>query len=75
MVKDLVTIGFGLNLFGPAPLTWDQEETVRYDIYGTVKENRTNNHIDYYDIKPVMINVSVGFRLKAFSGARQVQDW
>ena len=38
-------------------------------------ELSANDTIDYYDIKPVMINVSVGFRLKAFSGARQVQDW
>lgn len=75
MVKDLVTIGFGFNLIGAAPLVWDEEETVRYDIYGTVKEIQNSYHVDYHDIQPLLVTVSVGLRLKAFSGARHVQDW
>jgi len=75
IVKDLVTVGFDFNLIGAAPLAWDEEETVRYDIYGTVNEIQNTYHVDYYPIRPMLVTVSVGLRLKAFSGARHVQDW
>lgn len=75
IVGNLVTIGFDFNLFGAAPLSWDEEETVRYDVYGNVKEINSTNHFDYYNIYPAMVTVSLGLRLKVFNGARTVQDW
>ena len=75
LVKKKVSIGASFYMMGKAPLSWDQEETVRYNIAGEIKENTNTNHVDYFTINPTLVLVSIGFRLQAFSGARHVQDW
>lgn len=75
LIKKMVSVGASFNMLGNAPLSWEQEEITRYSIYGEMRENRNQTHIDYFSINPTLVAVTVGFRLKAFSGARHVQDW
>lgn len=75
LIKKTVSVGASFNMLGKGPLSWEQEEITRYSIYNNVRENHNTNQIDYFSINPTLVMVSVGFRFKAFSGARHVQDW
>ena len=75
MVKNTVTLGFNINLLGASPLVWDEQETVRYNIYGNIKELNNTTRVEYYDIKPVIVTISLGYRLKVANAQRHVQDW
>ena len=75
MVKNTVTLGFNINLLGASPLVWDEQETVRYNIYGNIKELNNTTRVEYYDIRPVMVTISLGYRLKVANAQRHVQDW
>ena len=74
-IKDIVSIGFSYNILGASPLIWDQTETVRYNVYGNLHVINNETHVDYYDLNPTLVLISLGVRLKAFSGSRRVQDW
>ena len=74
-IKDIVSIGFSYNILGASPLIWDQTETVRYNVYGNLHVIKNETHVDYYDLNPTLVLISLGVRLKAFSGSRRVQDW
>ena len=74
-IKDIVSIGFSYNILGASPLIWDQTETVRYNVYGNLHVINNETHVDYYDLNPTLVLISIGVRLKAFSGSRRVQDW
>ena len=75
LIKKMVSVGASFNMLGKGPLSWEQEEITRYSVYGDIRENRNSTQIDYFNINPTLVMVSVGFRFKAFSGARHVQDW
>lgn len=75
LVKEQVSLSAGFYRLGNAPLSWDEEEVVRYTVYGDLRENRTSRHIDYHGLNPTLLLVSLGFRLNPFQGARHVQDW
>ena len=74
-IKDIVSIGFSYNILGASPLIWNQTETVRYNVYGNLHVINNETHVDYYDLNPTLVLISLGVRLKAFSGSRRVQDW
>ena len=75
LINKMVSVGASFNMLGRAPLSWEQDELTRYSIYTEVRENHNTNQIDYFSFNPTLVAVTVGFRLKAFSGARHVQDW
>lgn len=75
LIKKKVSIGASFNILGQAPLSWNQEETVRYNIAGEINQITTSNHVDYFNINPTLLLVSIGYRFQLFSGARHVQDW
>lgn len=72
--KKKVTLGASFNMLGASPLTWDRNTTIRYSVYGEIVENTTTQHVDYTELKPVMVMVQLGFRLTPFK-TRTVQDW
>ena len=75
LIKKIVSVGASFCMLGDGPLAWDQEEIARYSIYGQPHENRNQIHQDYFSINPTLVSVTLGIRLKVFSGARRVQDW
>ena len=62
IIKKMVTVGVRYCMLGKAP----QNQVV---------SNTHTQHIDHYSINPTMLTITLGFRLKAFGGARHVQDW
>jgi hypothetical protein len=75
IIKKMVTVGVRYCMLGKAPLSWESTETVRYLVQNQVVSNTHTQHIDHYSINPTMLTITLGFRLKAFGGARHVQDW
>jgi len=75
IIKNVVTLGFSVNLVGASPLVWDQQETVRYYTGGTLNELVNNTRIEYYNLRPVYVGVSLGYRSKVSNAQRHVQDW
>jgi len=74
IIKKKVTLGASFNMLGASPLTWDRNTTIRYSVYGEMVENTTTQHVDYTELKPVMVMVQLGFRLEPFK-TKTVQDW
>ena len=75
IIKKMVTVGVRYCMLGKTPLSWESTETVRYLVQNQVVSNTHTQHIDHYSINPTMLTITLGFRLKAFGGARHVQDW
>ena len=75
LIKKLVSVGASFNMLGNGPLSWEQEEITRYSIYNQPRETRNQNRVDYFSLNPTLVAVTVGLRLKVFSGASRVQDW
>ena len=75
LINKMVNVGASFCMLGNGPLSWEQEEITRYNLYSEVRENRVQTHQDYFSINPTLVSVTLGFRLKVFSGARHVQDW
>ncbi len=74
LFKKKVTLGASFNMLGGSPLSWDRNTTIRYSVYGQLVEKTTTQHVDYTELKPMMVMVQVGFRLSPFH-TRTVQDW